>query len=146
MIKMTIKFYKLKDPGGFMSNYWKARMFIYGRWWNWVEAPYQSAKTNVQSEKEAIWQATKANDSRLLGQNVTMVSDWDMLKREVMKECCMAKFLQHPDLRKQLMETGTQELIEDSPYDSYWGCGVDGTGKNVLGQVLMEVRDTLQGE
>ena len=143
---MAIKFYRLKDPGGFMSNYWKARMFIYGRWWNWVEAPYQAAKTNVMAEKDAIWKAEKANDSRLLGQKVTIVPDWDFLKRDIMRECCMAKFLQHPELRKQLMETGTEELIEDSPIDWYWGCGKDGTGQNVLGQVLMEIRQYLQGE
>jgi ribA/ribD-fused uncharacterized protein len=143
---MAIKFYRLKDPGGFMSNYWKARMFIYGRWWNWNEAPYQSAKTNVMAEKDTIWKAEKANDSRLLGQKVTIVPDWEHLKRDIMKECCLAKFLQHSDLRKQLMETGTEELIEDSPIDAWWGCGKDGTGRNELGKILMEIRQYLQGE
>lgn len=143
---MAIKFYRLKEPGGFMSNYWKARMFIYGRWWNWVEAPYQSAKTNVLVEKEAIWKVEKANDARLLGQKVSMVPDWEQLKRGIMKECCMAKFLQHPELRKQLMKTGSEELIEDSKIDWFWGCGADGTGQNVLGQVLMEIREYLRDE
>lgn len=143
---MTIKFYKTKDPYGFMGNFFKARFFIYGRWWSFVEAPYQAEKTSVQSEKDEIWRAVKANDSRLLGQKVTMRPDWDEYKRFVMKECCMAKFLQHPDLRKQLMDTGDEELMEDSPVDWYWGCGADGTGKNVLGQVLMEIREELKGE
>jgi ribA/ribD-fused uncharacterized protein len=143
---MTIKFYKTKDPYGFMGNFFKARFFIYGRWWNFVEAPYQAEKTSVQSEKDEIWKAVKANDSRLLGQKVTMRPDWDEYKRFVMKECCMAKFLQHPELRKQLMDTGDEELMEDSPVDWYWGCGADGTGKNVLGQVLMEIREELKGE
>jgi len=57
-----------------------------------------------------------------------------------------SKFLQHSDLRKQLMDTGNEVLIEDSPVDWYWGCGLDGTGKNVLGQVLMQIRTELQGE
>ena len=26
----------------------------------------------------------------------------------------------------------------------YWGCGADGTGRNRLGQILMEVRDALR--
>lgn len=30
--------------------------------------------------------------------------------------------------------------------DSIWGDGGDGTGKNLLGQVLMQVRDILQSE
>jgi hypothetical protein len=143
---MAIKFYRTKDPYGFLGNYYRARMFIYGRWWNWNEQPYQAAKTTVQSEIDAIWAAPKANESRLLGQKVTMRPDWDQVKRQVMKECCMAKFLQHPELRKQLMETGDQELIEDSPVDWYWGIGADGKGQNVLGQVLMEIREELKGE
>jgi N-glycosidase YbiA len=143
---MSIKFYRTRDAHGYLGNYYRARMFMYGRWWNWNEAPYQSAKTIVQAEKDAIWEATKANDTRLLGQKVTMRPDWDQVKRTIMKECCLAKFLQHADLRKQLIETGTEELIEDSPVDWYWGCGKDGTGQNVLGQVLMEIRAELQGE
>lgn len=143
---MAIKFYKTKEPYGFMSNYYKSRMFFNGRWWNWSEAPYQAAKTTVQAEIDEIWNASKANDTRLLGQKVTMRSDWDQVKRQIMKEICVAKFLQHPELRKQLMETGTEELIEDSPVDWYWGVGADGTGKNMLGKVLMEIRQELQGE
>ena len=99
-----------------------------------------------RTHKVGLWQAKTAKESRDLGQKVHIRWDWDGIKREVMKECCMAKFLQHADLRKQLMETGDQTLVEDSPIDWYWGCGADGTGKNVLGQVLMEIRMELSGE
>jgi N-glycosidase YbiA len=143
---MAIKFYRLKDPGGFMSNFWRARMFIYGHWWNFVEAPYQSVKTNILSEKDDIRLTGDPMEARLIGQKVQLVHNWDHIKREVMKECCLAKFLQHPDLRIQLMKTGSEELIEESPTDYFWGCGEDGTGQNVLGQVLMEVREVLRGE
>jgi ribA/ribD-fused uncharacterized protein len=138
---MAILFYKIKDLGGFMSNFYPSKMFIYGRWWKWVEAPYQSAKTVNLEEKELIWNAETARIARDLGQKVSMVHDWDKIKREIMKECCMAKFLQNPDLRQQLIQTGKEELIEDTPHDSFWGNGADGTGQNVLGKVLMEVRD-----
>ncbi len=140
-----IKFYKIKDPHGYMSNYKKARFFIYGRWWNWVEAPYQAQKTNVPAEIDLIWEAKTNNDSRLLGQKVTMRPDWDQVKEQVMYECCMAKFLQHTDLLLELLATGDEELIEDSPTDYYWGCGANGTGKNMLGKVLMRVRAELAG-
>lgn len=143
---MAIKFYRTKDPYGFMSNFKRARMFIYDRWWNNVEAPYQSRKTNVQSEIDAIWKSEHPVEVRELGQKVSMRPDWDQVKRQVMTECCLAKFLQHTDLRKQLIETGSEELIEDSPVDWYWGCGKNGVGLNVLGQVLMELREKLKGE
>jgi N-glycosidase YbiA len=143
---MTIKFYKTREPYGCFSNYYKSRFFVFGRWWNWSEAPYQAAKTNIESEIVQIHQAIKANDTRLLGQQVTIRPDWDEVKYEIMKEVCKAKFLQCHDLRKILMDTGDEELIEDSKVDYYWGCGADGSGKNMLGKVLMELREELKGE
>lgn len=143
---MTIKFYKIKDPHGYMSNYKKARFFIYGRWWNWVEAPYQAQKTSNADEYEFIWKARTNIEARELGQKVTVREDWEEIKVRVMKECVIAKFLQHKDLRDQLMTTGNEEIVEDSNVDWFWGCGADGSGKNMLGKVLMEVRDELQGE
>lgn len=143
---MTIKFYKPKDPYGFLSNFWPARMFIYHSWWNWVEAPFQAAKTLVAEEQKRVWEAKTARESRNIGQIVSLRPDWEEIKRDVMKKCCMAKFLQHADLRKMLMETGDQILVEDSPIDAWWGCGKDGNGKNVLGHILMEIRSELQGE
>lgn len=143
---MTIKFYKTSGPHGFLNNFKKARMFIYGRWWNNVEAPYQSQKTLDVGEQLQIWEADTPRKARDLGQKVTMRSNWDKVKDQVMYECVLAKFLQHSDLRRELMKTDPEVLIEDSPVDSYWGCGKDGTGKNMLGLTLMRVRQELKGE
>ena len=143
---IMIKFYKLKDPHGYMGNFWKARHFVYGRWWNTTEASYQAQKTNVESEVLAIQQAVKPMEARNLGQKVTMRADWDLIKDIVMYDCVMAKFLQHKDLRDQLLATGDEELVENSPIDPWWGCGKDGTGKNMLGNILMRIRIELQGE
>lgn len=44
---------------------------------------------------------------------------------------------------------GDEDLVEASPVDAYWGTGwvtgADGTGRNVLGRILMETRATLRG-
>ena len=142
---MAIKFYKVKEPHGYMSNYHKSRFFIYGRWWASVEHAYQAQKCVDPDEYHNIWITPKCNDARLLGQKVKMRDNWDLfLKDKVMYECVLAKFLQDKDLRDQLMATGDEELIEDSPVDSYWGCGADGAGKNNLGKILMKVRQELK--
>lgn len=39
-----------------------------------------------------------------------------------------------------------EEIVEDSPINSYWGCGADRLGKNRLGVILMEVRKQLRRE
>lgn len=142
-----MKFYKTKELGGYMSNYYKARFFIYSRWWDTIEHAYQAQKCALATEYDAIHQTKKANDARLLGQKVQMREHWDDIHKDrVMEECVRAKFLQHKNLRDQLMATGDEELIEDSPVDWHWGCGADGTGKNMLGQILMKIRRELKGE
>jgi ribA/ribD-fused uncharacterized protein len=144
-----VKFYKIKDPGGYMSNYYKARFYIYNRWWDTCEHAYQAQKCADRTEYDAIHQTKKANDARLLGQKVRMREHWDDIHKDrVMEECVLAKFLQHKDLRDQLIATGDEELIEDTTTsnDMHWGCGADGTGKNMLGKILMKIRKELQGE
>lgn len=146
---MAIKFYKTRDPYGFMSNYYKARFFIYSRWWPSVEHAYQAQKCTDPAEYDAIHQTVRSDDARLLGQKVKMREHWhDIHKSIVMEECVRAKFLQHKDLRDQLMATGEEELIEDTftTNDMYWGCGTDGTGLNMLGKILMKIRGELKGE
>ncbi len=141
-----IKFYKSKDPHGYMGNFYRRRFFIYGRWWDCVEAPYQAMKTSIKEEQDLIHNAKTSTEARLLGQKITMRKDWDEVRIPFMKECLMAKFLQHKDLRDQLMSTANEELVEDSPVDFFWGCGKDDSGVNMLGKLLMEVREELKGE
>ena len=43
-----------------------------------------------------------------------------------------AKFSQNEGLRKMLLDTGSKVLIEDSPYDSYWGVGRDKQGSSSM--------------
>ena len=49
--------------------------------------------------------------------------------------------------RRKLLATGAAELVEDSPFEPFWGTGRDGQGANWAGRVLMEIRARLrQGE
>ncbi len=58
-----------------------------------------------------------------------------------MKNVIIAKFTQHEDLKKKLLDTGDYKLVEHTKNDNIWGDGGDGTGKNLLGKCLMEVRE-----
>ena len=66
-----------------------------------------------------------------------------------------AKFSQNPDIKEFLLSTRDAIIAEASPYDNIWGIGLDreqalkGTveqwkGENLLGCVLMDVRDWLR--
>lgn len=55
--------------------------------------------------------------------------DWEKVKEDIMYKGLMAKFEQHPLIKKKLFETDGKSLFETSPYDKYWGTGRDMKGK-----------------
>jgi ribA/ribD-fused uncharacterized protein len=143
---MAIKFYKTKDPHGFLNNFKKSPFALYGHQWSNVETPYQFRKTLIPGEQKGFFEPLSPMEARDLGQKVTIRPDWDLIKLIVMYDCVYAKFSQNLDLQEQLFATGDEELIEDSPVDYYWGCGANGSGKNMLGKLLMFVRGELRDE
>ncbi len=76
--------------------------------------------------------------------NKTLRKEWGEVKDDIMRRAVLEKFKQNDDAKKVLLKTGDQEIIEKTTKDYYWGCGTEGTGKNILGKILMEVRDTLK--
>ena len=75
--------------------------------------------------------------------------DWDTVRVKVMRWCLRLKLSQHWDKFSQLLlSTGDVPIVEDSWKDPFWGAipKVDGTlvGKNVLGRLLMELREMIK--
>ena len=71
-------------------------------------------------------------------------ADWEQVKDDVMRRGVLRKFETHADIRALLLETGDEPIVENAPGDYYWGCGKDGSGKNMLGRILMETRESLR--
>jgi hypothetical protein len=80
----------------------------------------------------------------------TRREDWADVKDDIMYLALKAKYTQHDDLKKLLLSTDDKELVENTSVDSYWADGGDGSGKNMLGKLLMkvrgEIRDSLTSE
>ena len=70
-------------------------------------------------------------------------SDWESVKVEIMRTALKAKFTQHDDLQEILLSTGDAAIVEHTERDSFWGDGGNGSGKNMLGKLLMQIRDEL---
>ena len=72
---------------------------------------------------------------------------WSKTKFDRMKQVLTAKFTQHEDLLELLLSTGNARLVESATVDNdvnrTWG-EVKGKGKNMLGVLLMEVREDLR--
>jgi hypothetical protein len=74
--------------------------------------------------------------------------DWDSRRREhAMRAVLEAKFSGNVELRDKLLGTGRAYLVENSPlgHDDFWADNGDGSGANVMGRLLMQLRETLGG-
>lgn len=71
-----------------------------------------------------------------------IIPSWEFTKLSIMSYVLYNKFL-IPELQKILLNTDNLELVEDSKRDLYWGY-CDGKGQNMLGKVLMHIRNLLQ--
>jgi ribA/ribD-fused uncharacterized protein len=118
-------------------------IYVDGKWWPSVEHYFQAQKTTNLQVQEHIRNLNSPKDCFLFWRNPNAPqkrNDWDLIKDAVMEKALFAKFIQHPALKSKLKNTGSKILIEDSPVDSYWGCGANGQGKNMLGVLLMKIR------
>jgi N-glycosidase YbiA len=146
---MTIYFYKVCEPYGCFSNFSPHGIKIQGTFWPTVEHYYQAQKfvgTVDEVVIPLIYAAETPEKAAALGRCSTrkLRSDWDVVKTQVMQEAVLIKFLTHADIRKVLLTTDDQLLVEDSPNDYFWGCGAEKTGQNHLGKVLMSVRQEIR--
>lgn len=126
----------------FLSNFYRSPVSYDGRTWKTVEHAYQAAKTNIESEKEAIRNAELPNKAKRMGKSVTMRSDWDYVKVGVMEELLRLKF-DIPELEALLVATGNLPIVEGNYWgDTFWGVDINtGIGKNMLGKLLMMIRE-----
>jgi len=143
-----MRFYRLNEPYGEFSNFSPHPFELDGRIWPTSEHYFQAQKFPDTEHEEAIRLAKSPMIAARMGRSRDrpLRADWEAVKDDVMRAALQAKFTQHPDLRSLLLHTGDAELIEHTRNDSYWGDGGDGTGKNRLGQLLMELRTQFRNE
>ncbi len=142
-----IKFYGHKrGPYRCFSNFYEAAIAIDYREWPTSEHYFQAMKFPKNLEyQEKIRCAATPYEAKSLGRTkeIPIDKNWNGNCELVMFDACFAKFSQHKDLQQILLSTGDAIIIEDSPHDYIWGCGKNGTGRNLLGIILMKIRDQI---
>jgi len=150
-----IRFYKVPDPWGLFANFSRHPIEVDGRTWPTTEHYFQAQKfVDTDPEwAEAIRNAENAGTSANMGRDRShpLRAHWDESKYSIMLLALLAKFTQHEDCKAVLLATGDKYLIEDTGQgrddDHIWGDGTTGTGQNLLGKALIEVRTAIrQGE
>lgn len=141
-----ILFYKVNDRYGIFSNFYKCGFFIDGKYWPTAEHFFQAQKFNDEALREKIRKLSSPMDAAILGRDRanTLRDDWEGMKDNIMRLAVMEKFKQNDEARDILLATNDLVLVEHTKNDSYWGDGGDGSGKNMLGNILMETRNILR--
>ena len=143
-----IKFYNRDDPYYEFTNFYSAPIEVDRKTWPTTEHYFQAQKFVGTPYEEQIRHLPRPRQAFDFTRDPRVSrwrrNDWESIKEHVMYKALLAKFTQHNDLGKLLVGTGVRDLIEHSPYDSYWGDGGDGAGKNRLGKLLMELRRELR--
>jgi hypothetical protein len=144
---LSILFYStIEQPYGCFSNFSAHGFELDNAWWPTSEHYFQAQKFAGTPFVEQVRQARSPKEAASLGRQRTLPlrPDWEQAKDEIMLQAVLRKFETHADIRAILLGTEDEEIIENTTTDQYWGCGTDGTGQNMLGKTLMQVRQILR--
>jgi ribA/ribD-fused uncharacterized protein len=150
-----------RDAHWFLSNHsmspvtitWKEKDYLLSTGEHVFQGMKVAASTMSDADTEA-WLAKLAasNDpaeAKRMGRSIRIdLSKWNAMSYRCMERTIALKFTQNPDLLEKLVATEDMWLIEYNNWkDTLWG--VDETtlqGKNQLGVVLMEYRNSIKAE
>ena len=132
-----------RNKYGFLSNMYPSPIILGGIRYTCAEAAFQAVKLKDKSQR-VMFQGLSGPAAKQLGRRIPLREDWNNIRIDVMRWIVKEKFSQNPALSIMLVQTGTEELIEENTWgDRFWGI-CNGIGENNLGKILMEVRSSLR--
>lgn len=142
----VINFYSVGDDYGEFSNFAPFAIRLDGESWHTSEHYFQAQKFEDEAYRQKIRETASPMIAARLGRSrkQKLRRDWEAVEIDVMRRAVEAKFTQHDELRTLLLSTGEARLVEHTENDDFWGDGGDGQGKNMLGRILMQVREGLR--
>jgi len=128
-----------------LSNYSLVTIMYEGHAYMSVEHAYQAQKTTDPVLQKQIRDSPTPATAKKLARSVPLRPDWEEVKVPIMLQLLREKFAQEPE-RTILMTTYDEELVEGNWWnDTFWGV-CNGVGENMLGKLLMKVRQELWEE
>lgn len=144
---------------GFLSNFYPSIIRIPNASWEYptVEHYFQANKTPRHSDAHrAIMEAKTPAEAKKLGRRLKIRQDWDEVKVGIMLAGLNYKFKGSERMAAKLLRTENAILIEGNTWgDRFWGQTLvsssdsykqgEGVGLNMLGVLLMHVRQSIAG-
>lgn len=146
----TIYIPKSTEKYGFLNPFSKVEdgFTVNGLVYNSAEHYFQSKKFEFtdSSFSEEVRKAKDSNLANRLGtsKNGILRPDWDAVKCDIMYEANWEKFSQKEDLKKMLLETEDKKISQLSRNEFFWSVSSEGYGNDLLGKILMKVRENLK--
>ena len=143
-----IEFYKEFGELGYLANYSNHGFTKNGVFYKTVEHYYQSEKFSDPEIKKRIIDADTPKEASNIGRDRSLkrIDDFKSIKNQVMFDGILEKFRQHRDIAYKLIETRNRGIAEATVDEYYWGIGKDKSGKNVIGDILVKVRERIKKE
>lgn len=162
MTRKVICFHKPGEPNDYLSNWYYSDFILDGMRFNSVEQYMMYNKAITFGDTETAQKILNTNNFKLmkqLGREVHNYNDrvWSSIRYDVVKAGVLAKFSQNAGLAEKLLNTGNSLLAECAVRDRILGIGLGMSnpdrfnpamwkGQNLLGKVLMDVRNILNGQ
>jgi N-glycosidase YbiA len=149
MVKPITSF---SGPNAFLSNFYVRAIWFKGILYQSAEHAFQAQKAWTIVDHDYIREAASPAEAKRRGKTIARIDSWEEIKVQTMLDVLRAKFANHhpngaPNtLAEWLYLTGEAELVEGNTWgDVFWGQCPLGNGENMLGKLLMQVREELRG-
>jgi N-glycosidase YbiA len=133
----------------FLSNFWPAIVVLDNIIYKSTEIAYQASKWSPD-ERDYFLSCTELESidyNRKNTPNFYSAEEWCGKRVDIMRDLLKQKFdpSVNPDNYEMLIKTGNKNLEELNWWkDIFWGVDESGNGENMLGKLLMEIREELK--
>lgn len=141
---------KVKEPWGILGNFAPTPIVLEGVVFKTSEQLFQLMKFKDAEAVQAVYHARNSKMTAKKWETTHRRSDWGQMIVDAMKFCLMQKYAQNETFRDELNRTKGKFIVEDQTSfpkkaPDTWGVKLQGdhfVGPNLLGRLLLELRDT----
>ena len=155
-----ICFHNPQEENGYLSNWDMSEFTVDGIKFSSMEQYMMYEKALLFQDQETaakILQTDNVSEIKALGRAVQYFDNknWIKMREEIVYRGMLEKFRQNPELAEKLEQTGEDIIAECAVKDRIWGIGLSmkdenrlcidkWRGQNLLGKVLMRVREDIR--
>ena len=157
-----ICFHNPDEDNGYLSNWFLSEFTVCGITFSSMEQYMMYEKAILfkdQTTAEKILQTDDVAEIKALGRTVQNFDDkiWTKEREGIVYNGVLEKFRQNPELAEKLEKTGEEIIAECAVKDRIWGIGLSmkdenrlsinkWRGQNLLGRILMRVREDIRNQ